>query len=157
MQLIHRNVQRFRGGLVFKAHRRLYHSTLGLRVIKKKKTRYAAAERKGNNLKGFKDIFLKMAQSKARFRIWPWLSYLCRIWVDSCVTRSNSNQKRVLVEDDQDKMGKKRSQFRCWKHPCWINRPDFSRQSYRCKSFPSTLCGTVPPPLSPSLALALSI
>ena len=32
-----RNVQRFRGGLVFKAHRLLYHSTLGLRVIKKKK------------------------------------------------------------------------------------------------------------------------
>ena len=36
-QLLHRNVQRFRGGLVFKAHRHLYHSTLGLRVIKKKK------------------------------------------------------------------------------------------------------------------------
>jgi len=31
------NVQRFRGGLVFKAHRLLYHSALGLRVIKKKK------------------------------------------------------------------------------------------------------------------------
>jgi len=30
-------VQRFRGGLVFKAHRLLYHSTLGLRVTKKKK------------------------------------------------------------------------------------------------------------------------
>ena len=30
-------MQRFRGGLVFKAHRLLYHSTLGLRVIKKKK------------------------------------------------------------------------------------------------------------------------
>ena len=29
--------QRFRGGLVFKAHRLLYRSTLGLRVIKKKK------------------------------------------------------------------------------------------------------------------------
>jgi len=27
----------FRGGLVFEAHRLLYHSTLGLRVIKKKK------------------------------------------------------------------------------------------------------------------------
>jgi len=27
----------FRGGLVFKAHRLVYHSTLGLRVIKKKK------------------------------------------------------------------------------------------------------------------------
>jgi len=32
-------VKRFRGGLVFKAHRLLYHSTLGLRVIKKKKGR----------------------------------------------------------------------------------------------------------------------
>ena len=30
------NLHRFRGGLVFKAHRRLYHSTLGSRVIKKK-------------------------------------------------------------------------------------------------------------------------
>ena len=32
-----RNVQRFRGGLVFKAHRLVYHPTLGLRVTKKKK------------------------------------------------------------------------------------------------------------------------
>jgi len=30
-------VNRFRGGLVFKAHRLVYHSTLGSRVIKKKK------------------------------------------------------------------------------------------------------------------------
>ena len=30
-------MQRFRGGLVFKVHRLLYHSTLDLRVIKKKK------------------------------------------------------------------------------------------------------------------------
>jgi hypothetical protein len=30
------NVQRFRGGLVFKAHRLLHHSILGLRVIQKK-------------------------------------------------------------------------------------------------------------------------
>jgi len=30
-------VKRFRSGLVFKAHRLLYHSTLGLRVIKKEK------------------------------------------------------------------------------------------------------------------------
>jgi len=35
--VLHRNLQRFRGGLVFKAHRLLYHSTLGLRVIKMKK------------------------------------------------------------------------------------------------------------------------
>jgi len=36
-QLLYRNVQRFRGGLVSKAHRILSHSALGLRVIKKKK------------------------------------------------------------------------------------------------------------------------
>ena len=36
-QLLSRNEKRFRGGLVFKAHRFLYHSTLGSRVIKKKK------------------------------------------------------------------------------------------------------------------------
>ena len=36
-ELLHRNVQRLRGGLVFKAHRLLYHSTLGFRVITKKK------------------------------------------------------------------------------------------------------------------------
>ena len=35
--LLHINVQRFRGGLVFKAHRLLYHSTLGFRVLEKKK------------------------------------------------------------------------------------------------------------------------
>jgi len=36
--LLDRNVQRFRGGLVFKVLILLYHSTLGLRVIKKKKS-----------------------------------------------------------------------------------------------------------------------
>ena len=36
LQLLRKNVKRFRGGLVFKAHRRVYHSTLRLRVIKKK-------------------------------------------------------------------------------------------------------------------------
>jgi hypothetical protein len=39
------NVQRFRGGLVCKAHRLFFHSTLGLRVIKKTKIR--ARERDG--------------------------------------------------------------------------------------------------------------
>ena len=36
-QLLYRNVNRFRGGLVFKAHGPLYHSTPGLKVITKKK------------------------------------------------------------------------------------------------------------------------
>ena len=35
-----RNVKRFRGGLAFKAHRLVYHSTLGLSVIKKKKMKH---------------------------------------------------------------------------------------------------------------------
>ena len=35
-------VNRFRGGLAFKVHRLLYHSTLGARVIKKKKKRSEA-------------------------------------------------------------------------------------------------------------------
>ena len=56
------NVKRFRGGLVTKAHRWLYHATLGSRVIKKKKRHLgtrgkrpeirAAAKRTGNNFKG---------------------------------------------------------------------------------------------------------
>ena len=36
-QLLHGNMQRSRGGLAFKAHRLLYDSALGLRVIKKKR------------------------------------------------------------------------------------------------------------------------
>ena len=36
-QQLDKNVQRFRGGIVFKAHRLLYHSTEGLRVIKRKR------------------------------------------------------------------------------------------------------------------------
>jgi len=39
-QPLYRNVQWFRGGLVFEAHRLVYHSTLGLRAIKTKKTRW---------------------------------------------------------------------------------------------------------------------
>ena len=35
---------RFRGGLVFKAHRLLYHSTLGSRVMKKKRRREPGGE-----------------------------------------------------------------------------------------------------------------
>ena len=41
------NVKRSRGGLVFKAHRLLHHSTLGLRVIKKKKKKKSTDLRVG--------------------------------------------------------------------------------------------------------------
>ena len=41
-----RNVKRFRRGLVFEAHRLLYHSTLDLRVIKKKKKTSVGANRR---------------------------------------------------------------------------------------------------------------
>ena len=36
-RVLGRNVEWFRGGVVFKAHGLLYHSTLGVREIKKKK------------------------------------------------------------------------------------------------------------------------
>ena len=51
LNLRSRNVKRFRGGLVFKAHRLLHHSTRGLSVVKKKKSRYDQTRRgfKGMN------------------------------------------------------------------------------------------------------------
>ena len=36
-QVLHKKMQRFRGRLVFEAHKLLHHSTLGVRVIKKNK------------------------------------------------------------------------------------------------------------------------
>ena len=41
------STQRFRGGLVFKAHRLLYHSTIELRVIKKKSNKKTANRKHG--------------------------------------------------------------------------------------------------------------
>ena len=46
-------MKQFRGGLVFKAQRLLYHSTLGLRVIKKKKGFVMAWEKKAASPQGF--------------------------------------------------------------------------------------------------------
>jgi len=40
VQLLRKNMKRFRGRLVFKAHRLVYHSTLGWKVIQKKKWAY---------------------------------------------------------------------------------------------------------------------
>jgi len=54
-QLLRKNIKRFRGGFVFKAHILLYHSTLGLRVIKKKKT---AHHNRRQWLRGVKYSFL---------------------------------------------------------------------------------------------------
>jgi len=39
-QKIYRNAQWLPGGLMLKAHRLLYHSTLGLNAIKKKQSRF---------------------------------------------------------------------------------------------------------------------
>ena len=58
-QLLYRHVRRFRGRLVFKAHKLLYHSTLGLRVIKKKKEDLRgfdfAASTSSLSCRGFRD------------------------------------------------------------------------------------------------------
>jgi len=45
-------VKRFRVGLVFKAHRLVYHSTLGWRVIKKKKKK----KKKGSGFRPFQTL-----------------------------------------------------------------------------------------------------
>ena len=55
-KVLYRNVKRFRGGLVFKAHRLVYHSTLGLRVIKK--------EKKQSKARVERDRFLKENKAK---------------------------------------------------------------------------------------------
>jgi len=62
--LLHRNVQRFRGGLVFKAHRLLYLSTLGSRVIKKTREVQPSVP--------LSSEFGTYTTVKTRF--WPWLS-----------------------------------------------------------------------------------
>ena len=56
-QVLRRNVKRFRGGLVCKAHRLLYHSTLGLRVIKKKKKR--------------SDLQVSRKRTSSGYGVWP--------------------------------------------------------------------------------------
>ena len=55
-------VQRLQGGLVFKAHRLFYHSTLGLRVMKKKRMRHRGGARgRGEKvqLEGFSRSFIR--------------------------------------------------------------------------------------------------
>ena len=63
-QLLYRNVQRFRGGLVCKAHRLLYHSTPCVRVIKKK------------NQKGCSQM--RLSREEARGRACPALEPFAR-------------------------------------------------------------------------------
>ena len=57
MQLLYRKMQRFRGGLVFKARRRLNHSTLGVRVIK----------RKQNGREQFGSLNVVLPEARSRF------------------------------------------------------------------------------------------
>jgi len=56
---LHTRVQRFRGGLVFQAHRLWYHSTLGLRVIKKREEKKKSRPESGH------DIFFSFSRSKS--------------------------------------------------------------------------------------------
>ena len=65
----HSNVQRFRGGLVSRAHNILYHSTLGLRVVKKKRNRAEdqnLRNRDEDRVGGFGDQRLKKAHDCGR-------------------------------------------------------------------------------------------
>jgi len=60
------NVQRFRGGLVFKAHRPLFHSTLGLRVMNKKRKEHlkplpAENSQRKARVPGLTDLFVPVS------------------------------------------------------------------------------------------------
>ena len=55
-QLLRRNMKWFRGGLVFKAHISLYHSTLGSRVIKKGRDQHRARSRGGIRFRAKREL-----------------------------------------------------------------------------------------------------
>ena len=68
--LLSRNVERFRGGLVFKAYRLLYHSTLGSRVMKKKKEARIRLYGKGNsNSHGARPVYQNHLDDKVEGRV----------------------------------------------------------------------------------------
>ena len=64
-----RNVQRFRGELAFKAHRLVYHSTLGWRVIKKKKKKKGVLDLSSAGAEVFERGFESVEHSP-----------VCRVW-----------------------------------------------------------------------------
>ena len=68
-----RNVKRFRGGLVFKAHRRLYHSTLDLRVIKQRRRSYRRTRRSSGGACLLPASSLSSGRARARGAA-PWRS-----------------------------------------------------------------------------------
>ena len=67
-QLLRRNVRRFRGGLVFEAHRLLYHSTLGWRVIKKKKKKKKLLGSRANESALFRGLRVSTPKHGLGFR-----------------------------------------------------------------------------------------
>ena len=66
-QLLYRNVKRFRGGLVLKAHRLLYHSTLGSRASKKKKRRSRTVQHRPTEVRETKYACKYLARSPRGF------------------------------------------------------------------------------------------
>ena len=78
-----RNVQRFRGGLVFKAHRLGYHSTLGSRVVKKKKKWHRSEEKSSRITRENPSTCRPPAQTRCQ----PPYQHDCLIRVPDCLIR----------------------------------------------------------------------
>ena len=74
-QLLSRNVERFRGGLVVKAHRLLHHSRLGSNV-KKKKGRYRRTRRRVRFLKDLEITLITYILSKTQSSIHSFYVFL---------------------------------------------------------------------------------
>jgi len=97
--LLRRNVKRFRGGLVFKAHRHVYHSTLGLRVIKMRRRRGDAfPSKQARNGEGFRgSVQVKLSgSSPPPDTTLPIVVYSSPIGCTSCIVKSVSSRSSFM-------------------------------------------------------------
>ena len=73
------NVKQFRGGFVFEAHRLLYHSTLSLRVIKKRRRRVPDSLGAPGPIHPFRIASCDMYRGTSITRNWPSLGPYSRL------------------------------------------------------------------------------
>ena len=102
-QLLRRNVKRFRGGLVGTAHR-LYHSTLGSRVMKKRREAYLAQkdadrvlELVGAALKEVDVVQIRQRDVPRHFQLQQMRHSLVHLFLDT-VRSSYNTSKRTYVK-----------------------------------------------------------
>ena len=148
-----RNVKRFRGGLAFKAHRHLYHSTRGSRVIKKKKSPTPPNQLWPKSNHGSHGVHLKdpwynpkplkeSSQKWLQARIWV---MLCAIGSDAYrATPPNQRPSGITAPPNQTRECCGRSDGKPPRHPCEDS------YSYPWSPFPPRRVRPGPGPHSPT-------